>query len=61
LDEAKRLKLYQRAQELVLEDLPVVPLAHTLNRVAQSPRVKGYVLHPTGMVRLRAVKLAAER
>jgi peptide/nickel transport system substrate-binding protein len=61
LDEAKRLKLYERAQELVLEDLPVVPLAHTLNRVAQSSRVQGYVLHPTGMVRLRAVKLAAER
>lgn len=58
LDESKRLKIYHRAQELVLEDLPVVPLAHTIGRVAQSPRVKDYVLHSTGMVRLRNVRLS---
>jgi peptide/nickel transport system substrate-binding protein len=57
LDIDKRFALYRRAQELVLEDHPVVPLVHTRNRVAQSKRVTDYHLHPTGMVRLRLAKL----
>jgi len=53
LDEAKRLLIYQEAQELVAKDLPVVPLVHTNQRAAHLKRLKGYSVHPTGLVRLR--------
>jgi peptide/nickel transport system substrate-binding protein len=52
-DEAKRLAIYKEAQQIVLDEMPVVPLAHTNLRAAHSKRLKGYALHPTGLVRLR--------
>ena len=57
LDPEKRLPMYHRVQELVLEDVPVVPLVHTRIRVAQRDTLKGYVLHPSGLVRLRLAYL----
>lgn len=53
LDPAKRLPLYLKVQELTLQDVPVVPLVHTPIRVAQRDTLKGYKLHPSGLVRLR--------
>ena len=53
LDETKRLAIYREAQELVAKDLPVVPLVHTNQRAAHVKKLKGYSLHPTGLVRLR--------
>lgn len=53
LDEAKRLAIYLKVQELVLADVPTIPLIHTNTRVAQSPKVRGFKLHPTGVLRLR--------
>jgi peptide/nickel transport system substrate-binding protein len=53
LDREKRLKLYEQAQALIFADAPTVPLAHGRLRVAQSDKVHGYILHPTGLVRLR--------
>jgi peptide/nickel transport system substrate-binding protein len=55
LDEAKRSALYKEAQALVLADLPVVPLVHTKLRAASARNLRGYKLHPTGLVRLRDV------
>lgn len=52
-DPEKRLPLYLEAQELIFEDVPTVPLAHAQFRVAHTARLKGYRLHPTGIVRLR--------
>jgi peptide/nickel transport system substrate-binding protein len=52
-DEAKRLPIYLEAQQLVLDEMPVVPLAHTNLRAAHAKRLKGYSLHPTGLIRLR--------
>ena len=52
-DLEKRLPIYLEAQQIVLEEAPVVPLVHTNLRTAMSRRLKGYDLHPTGMVRLR--------
>ena len=57
LDVDKRLGIYREAQEIAFADAPVVPLVHTRNRVAQSPRVKDYKLHPAGLVRLRRARL----
>ena len=59
-DEAKRLEIYQEAQQIVLDEMPVVPLAHTNLRAAHSKRLKGYSLHPTGLVRLRGAYFEAE-
>ena len=52
-DTAKRLEIYQEAQQIVLDEMPVVPLAHTNLRAAHAKRLKGYSLHPTGLIRLR--------
>jgi peptide/nickel transport system substrate-binding protein len=56
LNDEKRLALYQEAQQIVLDETPVVPLAHTNSRAAHSKRLKGYALHPTGLIRLRTVQ-----
>ena len=53
MDETKRLAIYKEAQQIVLDEVPVVPLAHTSLRAAHTKRLKGYKLHPTGLVRLR--------
>jgi ABC-type transport system substrate-binding protein len=53
LDESARLAIYREAQEIVLKDLPVVPLVHTRLRAAHAKELKGYKLHPTGLIRLR--------
>lgn len=53
LDPSKRLPMYLKVQELVLKDVPVVPLVHTRIRIAQRDTLKGYKLHPSGLVRLR--------
>jgi peptide/nickel transport system substrate-binding protein len=56
----KRLPLYTQAQQIVLREVPVVPLAHTQLRAVHSKRVSGFKLHTTGLVRLRNAKLAAD-
>jgi peptide/nickel transport system substrate-binding protein len=53
LDPDKRMPIYYEAQELIFEDAPTIPLVHAKFRVAHSARLKGYKLHPTGLVRLR--------
>ena len=50
----QRLKIYYEAQELAFADAPVVPLVHTRMRAACSKRLKGFRLHPTGLIRLRS-------
>jgi peptide/nickel transport system substrate-binding protein len=59
LDQGKRLAMYREVQEIALRELPVVPLAHSEMRIAQQDTVQGYVLHPTGLVRLRLARLEA--
>jgi peptide/nickel transport system substrate-binding protein len=58
-DTAKRLVIYKEAQQIVLDEMPVVPLAHTNLRAAHAKRLKGYSLHPTGLVRLRGAYFEA--
>lgn len=59
MDHDKRLKIYHEAQQLVVEEIPVVPLVHTRLRAAHVKELKGYYLHPTGLVRLWGVDLEA--
>jgi len=57
MDPDKRLTLYHRAQELIHEETPMVPLVHVPILIAQRERVKDYRLHPTGLVRLRHARI----
>ena len=45
-DQAKRSELYRRALQLVHDDAPCVPIAHTSPPIALNRRVQGYVPHP---------------
>ena len=53
MNQDKRLALYLEAQEIVLAEAPVVPLAHTKIRTGHKSRLQGFRLHTTGLVRLR--------
>ncbi|MEX2173648.1 MAG: ABC transporter substrate-binding protein [Pirellulaceae bacterium] len=59
LDVDKRLAIYREAQQLVAQDLPVVPLVHTKLRAAHARELKGFHLHPTGLIRLRTAYFEA--
>lgn len=57
LDTDKRLAMYREAQEIILKDVPVVPLVHSEIRLALRDTVKDYTLHPGSLVRLRWARL----
>ncbi|WP_180954074.1 ABC transporter substrate-binding protein [Bacillus sp. M6-12] len=48
-DENKRNALYKKAQEIIHEDAPWVPLVHSKPQLAGSVTVKGFFPHPTGV------------
>jgi len=53
MDKEQRLKIYSDAQHLVLDEVPVVPLAHTQIRTAHVKNLAGFKLHTTALVRFR--------
>lgn len=57
-DHAKRVALYRRAQEIVHEDAPWVPVAHAQNVVVTRTNVEGLVLNPTSWRHLWRVRIA---
>ena len=59
LDQSERHKLYMQAQQIVFDEVPVVPLVSTKVRIARAAKVKGYVLHPSSLVRLRNITIEA--
>ncbi|WP_404454194.1 ABC transporter substrate-binding protein [Virgibacillus necropolis] len=48
MDQAKRTELYLKAQELIHEDAPWFPIAHTTPPIAAKKSIVNYVPHPTG-------------
>ncbi len=48
VDEGKRNELYKQAQEIIHEDAPWAPLAHSTPLLAGSAKLKGFYPHPTG-------------
>ena len=48
VDEEKRIELYKEAQEIIHEEAPWVPLAHSTPLLAGSKDLKGFLPHPTG-------------
>ena len=54
---AERQRLYQRAQALLAEDVPWLPIYVRLQWAVARPEVRGLRLHPTGIHRLDTVSL----
>ncbi|MFW0779443.1 ABC transporter substrate-binding protein [Rossellomorea marisflavi] len=56
-DQDKRNEMYKKAQEIIHEDAPWVPLAHSTPLLAGSNKVKNFKPHPTGSDFLGAVDI----
>jgi len=57
LDTAERIRYYHRAQQIVAETCPWVPLAHAKVIVALRRQVRHFHVHPTAILNLRPVSL----
>ena len=55
MDPKTRVKLYQDAQKLIVEDAPWVFFSHATDLASYRPNVKGFNLHPTGIAWLVGV------
>ncbi|MDQ4068851.1 MAG: ABC transporter substrate-binding protein [Actinomycetota bacterium] len=60
-DEAKRLGSYQAAEKLILEQMPIVPLAQFQFQSVTSPRVSGLVVSGFGTFDATKVKVGSAR
>lgn len=56
-DENVRNELYKKAQEIIHDDAPWVPLAHSTPLLAAKAGVKGFLPHPTGSDKLDNVSM----
>ena len=57
-DQAERKALYVKAQEIVREEVPLLPIAHALVSMPVRKEVRGYVLDPFGRQNFARVDLA---
>lgn len=51
----KRIELYKKAQLIIYEEVPLVPLFHSFQLGAWNENVKGFKLHPLGLLFLNNV------
>lgn len=58
VDLAVRTGLYRKAQEIVFQDAPWVPLVHAAQTAAFKKTVNGFTLHPTGSKWFQNVRIA---
>ena len=56
VDQGKRNELYKKAQEIIHEDAPWIPLVHSTPLLAASADLTGLVPHPTGSDILKNVE-----
>ena len=56
-DEAERVRLYQEAEQLIIEDSPWVPLFHGQDSVLIKPYVKNFINAPFVIPRMRYVSI----
>ncbi|MFJ6211475.1 ABC transporter substrate-binding protein [Lysinibacillus sp. NPDC092081] len=57
INEDKRNGFYKKAQEIISNDAPWVPLAHSTPILAANAKVTNYIAHPTGSDRLANVDM----
>lgn len=55
-DGAKRIKLYQQAEEMIVNDVPAIFTLHDVSNVLVKPNIQGYVLTPVGISLERFLK-----
>lgn len=48
-DSAKRMQLYQQAEQIIVNDAAVIPLLHSLSFTLTKPYVKGFIHTPIGI------------
>jgi peptide/nickel transport system substrate-binding protein len=60
-DQAKRAQMYERAQQILFDEVAVIPIAHSMVMWPARKGVKDFKLHPTGSVVLRSVSLEREK
>jgi ABC-type transport system substrate-binding protein len=56
-DQKKRVDLYRKAQEIIHEDEPMVPLAHSVDMLPMQAGVENFTMDPTGRRRFADVWL----
>lgn len=57
IDQAKRTKIYEEAQQLIFDEVAVISIAHSTVIWPSQKRVANFKLHPTGSVRMKNVWL----
>lgn len=55
--QAKRTEIYRKAQQLMYEECPVIPIAHSIVMTPSSKKVINFKPHPTGAIRMKSVWL----
>jgi peptide/nickel transport system substrate-binding protein len=56
-DRDKRMELYRQAEQIVVDQAPVIPLWFNRNYVLVNPQVKNYSIDPLGVPRLNLVSI----
>ena len=56
-DQAKRTEIYKKAQQLMYDEMPVIPVAHSTQTWPMLKKVQDFKLHPTASIRLKNVWL----
>jgi len=56
-DQAKRAEIYKKAQQLMYDEMPVIPVAHSTQTCPLLKNVQAFKLHPTASIRLKNVWL----
>ncbi len=59
-NQAKRIKLYQQANRLIMQNLPAVPYAHSTPALGFQKRVQGYYTSPIGTDLFKTVFLGGQ-
>lgn len=57
VDQAKRAKIYERALQVIFDDVGAIPIAHSTVIWPAVNKVMNFKLHPTGSVRMKNVWL----
>jgi peptide/nickel transport system substrate-binding protein len=55
VDQAKRTQIYEKALQLIYDEVPVISIAHSTVIWPAQNKVMDFKLHPTGSVRLKNV------
>jgi peptide/nickel transport system substrate-binding protein len=57
IDQDKRAEIYKEAQQLLYDECPVIPIAHSTVKWPELKNVMNFKLHPTASVRMKDVWL----